>query len=73
MLNLVKSLCAVETRADLPPLHAAARPLAVLDAEPTLRAAFARAWRGASAEFRAYKRLALYDDLVESFLRGRGE
>lgn len=47
--------------------------LAALEADPQLRAAFARAWRGASAEFRAYKRLALYDHLVEGFLRSRGD
>ena len=47
--------------------------LAALDAEPDLRAAFARAWRGASPKFRRYKRLALYDPLVEAFLAARGE
>jgi len=47
--------------------------LAALDAEPGLRAAFARAWRGASPDFRRYKRLALYDPLVEAFLAARGE
>ena len=45
-------------------------PLAALDADPTLRAAFARAWRDANADFRAYKRLALYDELVDGFLGG---
>jgi hypothetical protein len=48
-------------------------PLAALDAEPARRAAFARAWRTASADFRAYKRLAAYDGLVEAYLRARGE
>jgi len=47
--------------------------LADLDAEPERRAAFARAWRGAAPEFRAYKRLAAYDRLVEAYLRARGE
>ena len=48
-------------------------PLAALDADPERRAAFARAWRGATADFRAYKRLAAYDHLVETYLRARGE
>ena len=48
-------------------------PLAALDAEPERLAAFALAWRGAAADFRAYKRLATYDSLVEGFLRARGE
>lgn len=47
--------------------------LAALDAEPGLRAAFARAWRSASPDFRRYKRLALYDPLVDAFLAARGE
>lgn len=47
--------------------------LAALDAEPARRAAFARAWRGATADLRAYKRLALLDPLVEAHLRARGE
>ena len=47
--------------------------LAALDAEPARRAAFARAWRGASADLRAYKRLAAYDGLVEAYLRARRE
>jgi hypothetical protein len=46
-------------------------PLASLDPNPDLRAAFARAWRGAAADFRAYKRLALYDALVEGYLASR--
>jgi hypothetical protein len=48
-------------------------PLAALDAEPARRAAFARAWRTAAPAFRAYKRLAAYDPLVEAYLRARGE
>jgi hypothetical protein len=48
-------------------------PLAALDAEPARRAAFADAWRTASPDFRAYKRLAAYDALVEAWLRARGE
>jgi len=47
--------------------------LAALDADPERRSAFARAWRGASADFRAYKRLAAYDGLVEAHLRARRE
>jgi hypothetical protein len=48
-------------------------PLAALDADPARLAAFAKAWRGAPADFRAYKRLAAYDGLVSAFLRARGE
>lgn len=48
-------------------------PLAALGADPERLAAFARAWRGAGAEFRAYKQLHLYDALVEAFLRAAGE
>jgi len=47
--------------------------LAALDADPPLRAAFARAWRSAGDDFRAYKRLAVYDALVEGYLRAKGE
>jgi hypothetical protein len=47
--------------------------LAALGADPALLAAFARAWRTAPDDFRAYKRLALYDHLVEAQLRVRGE
>jgi hypothetical protein len=46
--------------------------LAALDAEPERLAAFARAWRAAPAEFRGYKRLAVYESLVDAFLRERG-
>ncbi|HVN01590.1 MAG TPA: heme-dependent oxidative N-demethylase subunit alpha family protein [Caulobacteraceae bacterium] len=48
-------------------------PLAALDADPARRAAFAAAWRGADADFRAYKRLGAYDTLVEAYLRARSE
>jgi len=48
-------------------------PLAALDADPARRRAFAAAWRGATADYRAYKKLALFDELVEAFLRPRGE
>jgi hypothetical protein len=44
-------------------------PLADLAQEPERLAAFARAWRDATPELRAYKRFDLYDDLVEAFLR----
>ena len=48
-------------------------PLAALDADPVRRAAFAQAWRGATPDLRAYKRFAAYDELVEGYLRARGE
>ena len=48
-------------------------PLETLDQDPERLAAFARAWRGATAEFRNYKGFASYDMLVEGFLRARGE
>ena len=44
-------------------------PLSGLAGEPERLAAFARAWRAATPELRAYKRFDLYDDLVEAFLR----
>jgi hypothetical protein len=47
-------------------------PLDALLDDPPRLAAFARAWRAAPAEFRDYKRLGLYDDLVEGFLRNHG-
>ena len=47
-------------------------PLTQLAAEPGRLAAFARAWRTATPELRAYKRLDLYDDLVEGFLASEG-
>lgn len=43
-------------------------PLAALRDDPERLAAFARAWRTAAPEFRAYKQLHLYDALVERFL-----
>lgn len=48
-------------------------PLEALAADPPRLAAFGRAWREARADFRAYKRLELYDDLVRGFLRAHGE
>lgn len=45
-------------------------PLEDLRGEPERLAAFARAWREASPDFRAYKQLHLYDALVEAFLAG---
>lgn len=48
-------------------------PLESLDQDPERLAAFARAWRGATAEFRNYKGFASYDMLVAGFLRARGE
>ena len=44
-------------------------PLADLADEPARLAAFARAWRDATPDLRAYKRFDLYGDLVEAFLR----
>jgi hypothetical protein len=44
-------------------------PLSDLARNPARLAAFARAWRDATPELRAYKRFDLYDDLVEAFLR----
>ncbi len=44
-------------------------PLDALLVDPPRLAAFARAWRAAPADFRDYKKLGLYDDLVEGFLR----
>lgn len=41
--------------------------MASLAEDPDRPAAFAHAWRTASAELRAYKRFDLYGDLVESF------
>ena len=40
-----------------------------LATDPARLAAFARAWRAATPDLRAYKRFDLYDDLVEAFLR----
>jgi hypothetical protein len=47
-------------------------PLGDLLADPERLAAFARAWRGASNDFRAYKKLHLYDGLVGRFLDEAG-
>jgi hypothetical protein len=47
-------------------------PLQELAEQPTQLAAFARAWRTAHPDLRAYKRFDLYDALVESFLRQAG-
>ena len=48
-------------------------PLSSLLGDPARLSAFAQAWRGATADFRAYKGLAPYDALVEGFLRAAGE
>lgn len=48
-------------------------PLDDLARDPPRLAAFARAWREATSDFRAYKRLELYDELVTRFLRAHGE
>lgn len=47
-------------------------PLEELADEPAALDAFARAWRAATPDFRAYKRLDLYDHLVEPFLARAG-
>lgn len=47
-------------------------PLGDLLKEPERLAAFAQAWRGASEDFRAYKKLHLYDALVADFLAKAG-
>ncbi|MDB5427922.1 MAG: hypothetical protein JWR43_1897 [Phenylobacterium sp.] len=47
-------------------------PLDSLRNDPHRLAAFARAWRAATPELRAYKRFDLYDHLVEGFLRQAG-
>jgi hypothetical protein len=61
-----------ETGAALFTIRVWLSPLAALAAEPGRLAAFARGWRAASPELRAYKRLDLYDDLVEGFLAKAG-
>jgi hypothetical protein len=43
-------------------------PLADLAGDPRRKAAFTLAWRGAAADFRAYKQLSLYDAWIEAFL-----
>jgi dimethylamine monooxygenase subunit A len=45
--------------------------VAEIASEPAKRATFANAWRTASADFRAYKRLDLYDSLIDAVLAGR--
>ena len=47
-------------------------PLDALLDDPPRLAAFAKAWRTTPADFRDYKRLGLYDELVEGFLRAHG-
>lgn len=47
-------------------------PLDDLAGDPPRLAAFARAWREATADFRAYKHLELYDELVAGFLHAHG-
>ncbi len=48
-------------------------PLEDLDRDPARLKAFALAWRTVTADFRAYKKLHLFDELVGGFLRARGE
>ena len=47
-------------------------PLNSLRDDPARLAAFAKAWRTAHPDLRAYKRFDLYDDLVEAFLQQAG-
>ena len=47
-------------------------PLESLSGDPARLAAFAAAWRAAPPDFRTYKRLDLYDTLVEDFLQRAG-
>lgn len=48
-------------------------PLDAVAADPARLSAFANAWRNAAHDFRAYKRLPLYDELVGAYLRAHGE
>lgn len=48
-------------------------PLDALPRDPERLAAFARAWRNAPPDFKAYKGISLYEPLVEGFLRAHGE
>lgn len=48
-------------------------PLDQVAADPSRLSAFAHAWRNAANDFRTYKRLPLYDELVGGFLRAHGE
>lgn len=48
-------------------------PLERVADDPERLAAFARAWREAPTEFRAYKGFSLYGELVNHFLRAHGE
>ena len=48
-------------------------PLDSLSEAPERLAAFARAWRNAPPDFKAYKGFSLYAPLVEGFLRAHGE
>jgi hypothetical protein len=61
-----------QTGAALFTIRVWAAPLDELAQDPGRLAAFARAWREAPADFRAYKRLDLYDDLVAAFLARAG-
>jgi len=61
-----------ETGAALFTIRVWLAPLESLAGDPARLAAFARAWRAAPADFRAYKRLDLYDGLVAEFLARSG-
>ena len=45
-------------------------PLSAIAAEPVRLARFAQAWRSAHPDFRAYKKLELYDDLIARVIDG---
>ena len=45
-------------------------PLSTVAVDPERLARFAKAWRSAAPEFRAYKHLELYDDLVARVIDG---
>jgi hypothetical protein len=47
-------------------------PLGALRDDPERLAAFATAWRTATPQFRDYKKLHLYDEMIEGFLRESG-
>lgn len=51
-------------------IRVSVEPLAAVAADPARLARFAKAWRSAPPDFRAYKRLELYDDLVARVIDG---
>lgn len=61
-----------ETRAVLFSIRVHSYALDALRADPERLAAFAKAWREATPEFRAYKKLYLYDDLMAAYFKDCG-